>query len=85
MKRVSKQIEELQTKHLQLVHRLSGLRSRQARIERAQETRRLILAGKFMLKLCQNDMRKLGAQLTAAGFIGERDRSLFESPHGPSN
>ncbi len=78
MKRIAKQITELQTKHQQLTHRLSGLRSRQARIERAQETRRLILAGKFMLKLCQNDMKKVGLQMNDAGLLNERDRRLFE-------
>ncbi|MES2510804.1 MAG: hypothetical protein V4625_12805 [Pseudomonadota bacterium] len=77
MKKISHQIESLETKQQQLQNRLQGLRSRQARIARAEETRRLVLAGKWLFKLCGGDAVKVGSKLAEAGLLPEADRRLF--------
>ena len=80
MRKISTQIEELHVKQQQLNSRLYALRSTQDRIERAKETRRLVLAGKWMLKLNSNDWEKVGQRLIEAGIVvSARDKQLFES------
>ncbi len=81
MKKISHQIESLETKQQQLQNRLLGLRSRQARIARAEETRRLVLAGKWLFKLCGGDAAKVGAKLAEAGLLPQGDRRLFDNPN----
>lgn len=78
MKRISDQIKNATAKQQQLSNRLCNLKNRQARIERAKDTRRLVLAGKWMMKLHGGDLKKVGERLHEAGLLSERDRALFE-------
>lgn len=78
MKKISTQIEALAVKHQQLGNRLTNLKARQERIDRAKETRRLILAGQWMFKLNGGDMTKVGQRLAEAGLLrSARDLQLF--------
>lgn len=80
MKKISTQIKSLECKQQQTENRLNALRSRQARIDRAKETRRLVLAGKWLLRLHQDDWQKVGQRLTQAGLlVSERDKKLFDA------
>lgn len=83
MRKISTQIEALEVKQTQLQNRLLALRSRQSRIARAEETRRLVLAGRWLFKLCGGDAAKVGAKLAEAGLLTEPDYRLFSviRPH----
>lgn len=85
MKKITAQIEALSTKQQQLSNRLANLKTRQDRIDRAKETRRLVLAGYWMFKLNGGDRRKVGQRLSEAGLLNQRDRVLFDlDPASPS-
>lgn len=77
MKKISDQINTVSAKQQQLANRLTNLRNRQKKSECAKEARRLILAGKWMLKLNGGDIRKVGERLDEAGLLSARDRDLF--------
>ena len=80
MKKISEQIGQLTVKQQQITARLTNLRNRQERIDHAKETRRLVLAGKWMLKLNGSDWEKVGQRLIEAGIVvSARDKQLFES------
>ena len=45
--------------------------------ERKRDTRRKILAGAYVIKLAENDLKKLGRELINAGMLEPRDYALF--------
>jgi hypothetical protein len=86
MKKISEQIGQLAVKQQQIAARLTNLRNRQERIDYAKETRRLVLAGKWMLKLNGSDWEKVGQRLIEAGIVvSARDKALFNAQVSKSN
>lgn len=82
MKKVSNQIQELEVRRAQLHNRLQALRERQSNIDRVAETRRLVLAGRWLFKICGNDPTRVAKKLADAGLLkSTKDAQLFE-PNG---
>lgn len=78
MRKISNQIEELQTRQAQLLNRLQALKNRQSRMDRAEEARRLILAGRWLFKFCGGDASKVAKKLADANLLSSKDAKLFE-------
>jgi phage terminase small subunit len=79
MEKVSAQINRIRIQQHQLASRLVNLKNRQDKMERARETRRLVLAGQWMLKLNGGDWSRVAQRLEEAGLLTERDRHLFQA------
>lgn len=78
-RKTSSQIEALEKRQEQTKARLQNLRSRQERIEKAKETRRLVLAGQAFFKMCGSDWDKVAARLRDGNILKAKDRELFAS------
>ncbi|MFZ6845541.1 hypothetical protein [Undibacterium sp. RuTC16W] len=61
----------------ELEARIQQTKNREIAEERKRDTRRKILAGAYVIKLADNDLKKLGKELIAAGMLEPRDYTLF--------
>lgn len=74
---VKTNLEKLLEQRAQLEARIQQTRNKEASYERKRDTRRKILAGAYVIRLAENDLRKIGNELIAAGMLEPRDYSLF--------
>ncbi len=51
--------------------------NRETMEEGKRDTRRKTLAGAYVIKLAENDLKKLGKELISAGMLESRDYALF--------
>ncbi|MFZ6773246.1 hypothetical protein ACO0LB_11080 [Undibacterium sp. SXout7W] len=78
MKKMSKpNLNKLLQQKAELETRIQQTKNREAMEERKRDTRRKILAGAYVIRLAENDLRKLGKELIAAGILEPRDYALF--------
>ncbi|MBC3863310.1 mobilization protein [Undibacterium jejuense] len=70
-------LNKLLQQKAELEARIQQTRNREALEERKRDTRRKILAGAYVIKLAENDLKKLGRELIAAGMLEPRDYALF--------
>lgn len=70
-------LERLLQQTAELDARIQQTRNREAAQERKRDTRRKILAGAYVIQLAENDLRKIGRELIAAGMLEPRDYALF--------
>ena len=73
----SKSLEKLLEQRTQLQARIDQTRNREAALEKSRDTRRMILAGAYVIRLAEYDMQKVGRELIAAGMLEQRDYALF--------
>ncbi|MBC3937090.1 mobilization protein [Undibacterium sp. CY7W] len=71
-------LNKLLQQKAELEARIQQTRNREMVEERKRDTRRKILAGAYVIKLAENDLKKLGRELIAAGMLELRDYALFE-------
>ena len=57
--------------------RIQQTKNREAVEERKRDTRRKILAGAYVIKLAENDLKKLGRELISTGMLEPKDYALF--------
>ena len=70
-------LDKLLQQKAELEARIQQTRNREMAEERKRDTRRKILAGAYVIKLAENDLRKLGKELISAGMLEPRDYVLF--------
>jgi phage terminase small subunit len=78
MKKMSKpNLNKLLQQKTELEARIQQTKNREAMEERKRDTRRKILAGAYVIKLADNDLKKLGRELISSGMLEPRDYALF--------
>ncbi|PUA19498.1 hypothetical protein [Glaciimonas sp. PCH181] len=70
-------LEELLQQKAELEARIQPTKNREAVEERKCETRQKFLASAYVIKLAENDLKKLGKELITAGMLESRDCALF--------
>lgn len=70
-------LNKLLQQKAELEARIQQTRNREMAEERKRDTRRKILAGAYVIKLADNDLKKLGRELISAGMLEPRDYALF--------
>ncbi|MBC3872020.1 mobilization protein [Undibacterium flavidum] len=70
-------LNKLLQQKAELEARIQQTKNREAMEERKRDTRRKILAGAYVIKLADNDLKKLGKELISAGMLEPRDYALF--------
>lgn len=70
-------LNKLLQQKAELETRIQQTKNREAMEERKRDTRRKILAGAYVIKLADNDLKKLGKELISAGMLEPRDYALF--------
>jgi hypothetical protein len=70
-------LNKLLQQKAELEARIQQTKNREAMEERKRDTRRKILAGAYVIKLADNDLKKLGRELISAGMLEPRDYPLF--------
>jgi hypothetical protein len=70
-------LNKLLQQKAELEARIQQTKNREAAEERRCDTRRKILAGAYVIKLAENDLKKLGKELIAVGMLEPRDYVLF--------
>jgi phage terminase small subunit len=70
-------LDKLLQQRAELEARIQQTRNYEMAEERKRDTRRKILAGAYVIKLAENDLKKLGRELIAAGMLEPRDFALF--------
>ena len=70
-------LDKLLQQRAELEARIQQTRNREMAEERKRDTRRKILAGAYVIKLAENDLKKLGKELISAGVLEPRDYALF--------
>jgi hypothetical protein len=70
-------LEKLLQQKAELEARIQQTKNREALEERKRDTRRKILAGAYVIKLAENDLKKLGEELISVGMLEPKDYVLF--------
>lgn len=70
-------LNKLLQQKAELEARIQQTKNREAMEERKRDARRKILAGAYVIKLGDNDLKKLGKELISAGMLEPRDYALF--------
>jgi hypothetical protein len=70
-------LNKLLQQKAELEARIQQTKNREAMEERKRDTRRKILAGAYVIKLADNDLKKIGRELISAGMLEPRDYALF--------
>jgi len=78
-------LSKLLQQKAELEARIQQTKNREAMEERKRDTRRKILAGAYVIKLADNDLKKLGNELVSAGMLEPRDYTLFGLENGSSD
>lgn len=78
-------LNKLLQQKAELEARIQQTRNREAMEERKRDTRRKILAGAYVIKLAENDLKKLGRELISVGMLESRDYALFGVEHNSAN
>lgn len=70
-------LERLLQQKAELEARIQQTKHREAAEERKRDTRRKILAGAYVIRLAEGDLKKLGEELITVGMLEQRDYALF--------
>ena len=70
-------LNKLLQQKAELEARIQQTKNREMAEERKRDTRRKILAGAYVIKLADNDLKKLGRELISVGMLEPRDYALF--------